>query len=280
MSAASARAYEWNSLNEIAHGPSALLLELDVLSGGPGHPDVLPSTWSRVPAAPLREAQAPAPFPSCLCRALRPSFRARRTIPVSRRIAHGDSGPRPRDLSRPSLDPHRFRERPRKAIARFGEGPWKGIYSALSAIGFVLIVWGFARARFDAPAALDAAARARHITMLLMLVALILLASYLFKRSHITAAVHHPMLWSVLLWSAGHLIANGSAADLVLFGGFLVWSAADLASSYARDRRNGVVYPAPSCAPRPALSSSAWSCTRCLIGCLHLWLFGVSPLAG
>ena len=86
---------------------------------------------------------------------------------------------------------------------------------------------------------------ARHITMLLMLIALILLASFLFKRSHIAVITHHPMLWAVLLWSVGHLFANGSAADLVLFGAFLVWSAADLASSYARDRRNGIVYPAP-----------------------------------
>ncbi len=132
-----------------------------------------------------------------------------------------------------------------RAIARIGEGPWKGIYSLVSAIGFVLIVWGFARARYDAPQLWTPPAGARHITMLLMLVALILLASSLFKRSHIAAIVHHPMLWAVLLWSVGHLIANGSAADLVLFGAFLVWSVADLASSYARDRRNGVVYPAP-----------------------------------
>ena len=34
-----------------------------------------------------------------------------------------------------------------KAIARLGEGPWKGIYSLLSVVGFVLIVWGFAEAR-------------------------------------------------------------------------------------------------------------------------------------
>ena len=135
-----------------------------------------------------------------------------------------------------------------RAIARFGEGPWKGIYSALSAIGFVLIVWGFARARYDAPQLWTPPTWGRHITMLLMLIALILLASSGFKRSHIAAVVHHPMLWSVLLWSVGHLIANGSAADLVLFGAFLVWSVADLAACYARDRRNGVVYPEPQLA--------------------------------
>src|ERR1700677_3470492 len=38
-----------------------------------------------------------------------------------------------------------------RAIARIGEGPWKGVYSLISAIGFVLIVWGFARARHYAP---------------------------------------------------------------------------------------------------------------------------------
>jgi len=38
-----------------------------------------------------------------------------------------------------------------RAIARIGESPWKGIYSALSAVGLILIIWGFARARYDAP---------------------------------------------------------------------------------------------------------------------------------
>src|ERR1700728_4606873 len=72
-----------------------------------------------------------------------------------------------------------------KAIARFGEGPWKGIYSLVSAIGFVLIVWGFARARYDALQLWTPPPGARHITMLLLLAALILLAGFLFKRSHI-----------------------------------------------------------------------------------------------
>jgi uncharacterized membrane protein len=167
-----------------------------------------------------------------------------------------------------------------RAIARIGEGPWKGLYSLISAIGFVLIVWGFARARYDAPQLWTPPAGARHITMLLMLIALILLASYLFKRSHITAGVHHPMLWAVVLWSVGHLFANGSAADLLLFGAFLVWSAADLASSYSRDRRNGVVYPAPQVGATAGAAVVGLVVYALLIGGLHLWLFGVSPLAG
>jgi uncharacterized membrane protein len=166
-----------------------------------------------------------------------------------------------------------------RVIARIGEGPWKGVYSLISAIGFVLIVWGFERARHDTPQLWTPPGGARHITMLLMLVALILFASFLFKRSHIAVLTHHPMLWSVLLWSAGHLFANGSAADLVLFGAFFVWSAADLASSYARDRRNGVVYPQPQFAATAGAVVVGLVVYALLIGGLHLWLFGVSPLA-
>jgi uncharacterized membrane protein len=165
------------------------------------------------------------------------------------------------------------------AIARVGEGPWKGIYSALSAIGLVLIVWGFARARYNASQLWTPPSGARHVTMLLMLVALILLASSHFKRSHTAVMTHHPMLWSVLLWSVGHLIANGSAADVLLFGAFLVWSVADLASSYARDRRNGVVYPAPQLAATAGAVAVGLVFYVVLLGGVHLWLFGVSPLA-
>jgi len=165
-----------------------------------------------------------------------------------------------------------------RAILRLGEGPWKGIYSALSAIGLVLIVWGFAEARYTAPTQWTPFAGARHATMLLMLITMVLLAAYLFKQSHITAAVHHPMVWAVLAWSAGHLISNGSAADLVLFGAFFVWSAADLISSYARDRRNRLVYPEPNWSATGGAIVVGLLFWAVLVFWLHSWLFGVSPL--
>jgi uncharacterized membrane protein len=166
-----------------------------------------------------------------------------------------------------------------RAIARIGERTWKGLYSLISVVGFVLIVWGFARARYDAPQLWTPPTGARHITMLLMLIALILLAGSGFKRSHIAVVVHHPMLWAVVLWSAGHLMANGSAADLVLFGAFLVWSVADLAACYARDRRNDVGYPQPQLGATAGAIVAGLVVYALLIGGLHLWLFGVSPIA-
>ncbi len=165
-----------------------------------------------------------------------------------------------------------------RAIARLGEGPWKGIYSLLSAIGFVLIVWGFADARATAPWLWTPLPGARHATILLMLISMVLLAAYLFKQSHITAAIHHPMIWSVAVFGVAHLIANGSAADAVLFGAFLVWAAADLVSSYARDRRNGVVYPEPNWNATIGAIVVGLALWAVLAFWLHFWLFGVSPL--
>ena len=133
-----------------------------------------------------------------------------------------------------------------RAIARLGEGPWKGVYALLSLIGFVMIVWGFGEARWNAPILWAPPVWTRHVTILLMLISMILLAAYLLKKSHIAVAVHHPMLWAVVLWSFGHLIANGSLADLVLFGAFLVWSLLDLMANYARDLAKAIVYPAPN----------------------------------
>jgi uncharacterized membrane protein len=166
-----------------------------------------------------------------------------------------------------------------KAIARLGEGPWKGIYSALSAIGLVLIVWGFADARYTWPSLWTPFPGARHVTIFLMLIAMVLLAAYFFKESHITAAIHHPMVWSVAVFGLAHLIANGSAADAVLFGAFLVWAAADLVSSYARDRRDGLVYPEPNWSATAGATVVGLVLWAVLAFWLHYWLFGVSPLS-
>ena len=166
-----------------------------------------------------------------------------------------------------------------KAIARFGEGPWKGLYSLGSLIGFALIVWGFAQARSDVPELWSPPIWARHAAMLLMLISMLLIGGYILKKSHIAVAVHHPMLWGVAVWALAHLIANGSAADLLMFGAFLVWALADLASSYRRDRRKAVVYPAPEWGATIGAVVVGLILWGLLIGGLHLWLFGVSPLA-
>ena len=166
-----------------------------------------------------------------------------------------------------------------RAVARFGEGAWKGIYSLLSIIGFFLIVRGFAQARWNVVELWTPPVWTRHITIVLMLFSAILMGAYIFKKSHVAVAAHHPMVWSVAIWAAGHLLSNGSTADLVLFGAFLVWAVADLRSSYARDQRNAVVYSAPNWGATIGAVLLGIVIWIALLAGLHLWLFGVSPMA-
>lgn len=109
-------------------------------------------------------------------------------------------------------------------LGGLGEARWKGLYSLASLLGLGLIVWGYAGARslhappWDAPTAL------RHVAALLMLPAFWLMAAAYLPGNHLKARLGHPMTLSVKLWAFAHLLVNHSLPDLLLFGGFLVWS--------------------------------------------------------
>jgi uncharacterized membrane protein len=125
----------------------------------------------------------------------------------------------------------------RDAVAtRIGEWPWKGLYSVISAVGFVLIILGYAAAR-EAPVLLWVPpVWTRHLAALLMVpVFVLLLAAYL--PGKIKAAMKHPMLVATKLWAVAHLLANGMLADVVLFGAILAWAVADRISLKRRPAR-------------------------------------------
>lgn len=126
----------------------------------------------------------------------------------------------------------------------YGENAWKGLYSLLSLAGFALIIWGYGVAR-QSPVALWAPMTwARHPASLLTLVAFVLLAAAYVPGNGIKARLHHPMVLGVKTWALAHLLANHTLADLLLFGGFLVWAALSFRAARGRDRTAGTVYPA------------------------------------
>ena len=124
-----------------------------------------------------------------------------------------------------------------------GEAAWKGMYSVASVVGFVLIIWGYGAARLDPVALWAPLSWARHLASLLTLLAFVLLAAAYVPGNGIKARVHHPMVLGVKVWAFAHLLANHTLADLLLFGGFLAWSALSFRAARARDRAAGTVYP-------------------------------------
>ncbi|MBK7973948.1 MAG: NnrU family protein [Deltaproteobacteria bacterium] len=158
---------------------------------------------------------------------------------------------------------------------RLGELPWKGLYAAVAIVGFVLMVRGYAAARL-APHPLWAPPVAtRHVAALLMLpVFPLLLAAYLPGR--IQRATRHPMLAGTMLFALAHLLANGTLADLALFGGVGAWAVVDRISVARRPPRK-----IPSAPPRPLNDVIAVAGGLALyvafVAGLHARLIGVSP---
>jgi uncharacterized membrane protein len=119
---------------------------------------------------------------------------------------------------------------PRAAvIGRLGEGPYKGLYSLVAAVGLVMIVWGFSRYRsegyiqiWNPPFAIF-----HPIALVLLWFALVALTATYAPPSRIKSILRHPMLVAVKAWALSHLLVNGDLGSLLLFGSLLVWAIYD-----------------------------------------------------
>jgi uncharacterized membrane protein len=113
---------------------------------------------------------------------------------------------------------------------RFGANGYKILFSVLSFATFMLLVWGYGEARL-LPAASNPQlwvppSWGRHVTMLLMLPAMIcLVASNV--PSRVRDVVRHPLLVATKLWALGHLFVRGDLASLILFGSLLAYAIYD-----------------------------------------------------
>jgi uncharacterized membrane protein len=165
-----------------------------------------------------------------------------------------------------------------RQVERRGEKFWKGIYSLVSLAALILVVHGYGVAR-QAPLVIYAPPLAlRHVALLLMLpVFPLLFAAYLPGR--IQRAARHPMLLAVMLWAAAHLLANGSLADVLLFGSFFIWALADRISAGRRAVPRRVPGAPPSTLNDVAALAGGLVVYAGLLFRAHAWLTGV-PLLG
>lgn len=162
-------------------------------------------------------------------------------------------------------------------IARLGEKPWKGMYSLLSAMGLGLIIWGYGLARVDSPVLWGTPIWTRHLAASLTLPAFILLVAAYLPGSRIKAAVGHPMVAGVKIWAVAHLIANGSLADAILFGAFLIWAIVSFVSSRRRDRIAGRTYPVLGGSRDAIVVGIGFGAWALFAFYGHAWLIGVAP---
>lgn len=201
-------------------------------------------------------------------------------------------------------------------IARLGARGFQGAYSVLS---LLLIVWAV-MAYNDAPyvEVWQPPVWIRHLALTLMLFSCILVVAGLTTPSPTAVAgadggselaergpigmqkvTRHPMMWGVAIWGVAHLLANGAAADVLLFGGMTVLA---LAGTYGIDvkkraslgsawtgfaQKTSFVPFAATIQRRNRVSLGEIGWWRLALGVAlyavllwgHQWLFGVSPFA-
>jgi uncharacterized membrane protein len=119
-------------------------------------------------------------------------------------------------------------------VASLGETKYRALFSLVSTVGFVLLVWGKAQAAYVPVFSPPAFGRAATF-VLLAGTALAFAAMYL--PTNLKRITAHPMLWGTTFWALGHLLSNGDAASLLLFGSFLVYALVDMVSANRRGAR-------------------------------------------
>lgn len=161
-------------------------------------------------------------------------------------------------------------------VMRIGRALWLTLYSLASLLALWLIIRGYSQAR-TAPIVWYVPSAWMYPTgrLLMLPVFPLLLAAYL--PGSIRSATRHPMLVAIKLWAVAHLLTNGMAADVLLFGGFLVWAVADRISLKRRPPRPVRALPERRGNDTIAVVGG-FILYAAFVGYLHAWLFGVSPL--
>ena len=112
-----------------------------------------------------------------------------------------------------------------------GEKAYKGVYSLMALTGLGLMIYGKAYAEYvHVWSPLE---WSRYVAWVAMVPALILIVAANVP-GNIKRFTPHPMMWSVLIWAAAHLFANGDQASIILFAPLGIFAIIHIISANAR----------------------------------------------
>ena len=163
-------------------------------------------------------------------------------------------------------------------IDQIGEVKWKGLYTIISLIGFIIMVVGYGQVRQDTLVLWQPNALLIYIALVLNLIAFIFLAGSSPSNNAIRLKLKHPMILGVKVWALAHLLSNGTLVDLILFGSFLIWAVLDFRSARKRPIHISEQAQVSTKATVITIASGVILWVIFIFG-LHQYLIGVSPLA-
>ncbi|HEX4895117.1 MAG TPA: NnrU family protein [Solimonas sp.] len=161
-----------------------------------------------------------------------------------------------------------------RLLAGLGRNAYRGLFSLAIVAALVLIVLGWrampATSLWLPPTGL------RHLTMLLMPIAVILFFSARLPTD-IKQRIRHPQLTGVKLWAVAHLLANGEVRSLILFGGLLAWAVIEV---IVINRRDGAwVKPAPVGTTKTVISAAIGLALTAVLLFAHPWFAGMPVIS-
>ena len=163
-------------------------------------------------------------------------------------------------------------------INRVGALGWKGIYSVLSVLGLVLIASGYGELRATPIVIWQSPSWISHPVSLLMLISTIMLVAAYVPRNGIRAKLRHPMVIGVKVWAFSHLLANGTLADVIVFGSFLIWAILSYRAARKRDHGHGDIFAKSLLSGTIATVVIGIGLWAWFVFHGHAWLIGVRPL--
>lgn len=131
-----------------------------------------------------------------------------------------------------------------RAVRALGEGPYRGVFSLLSAVVLVWLAMAYSNAPYEE--LWPQWPWTRWVPLVVMPFAMILFVCALTTRNPsmagmeravdpqfavagILTVTRHPLLWSFALWGLAHLLPNGDRASLWLFGSLVLLALAGMA---------------------------------------------------
>ena len=123
-------------------------------------------------------------------------------------------------------------------VGTVGEGTYMALFSLASVGGIVWLSMAYGDARGFGETWWDTGAAGRHTSLIIQLIAFLLIIPGLLTpnptsvkqegsldRGDVVRGMlritRHPFLWGVAIWAAGHLLVNGDAPSILLFGSML-----------------------------------------------------------
>lgn len=165
-------------------------------------------------------------------------------------------------------------------IDGIGKPAWMAIHSVASILTLIFVIYAFGVARSEPIGLLyNPPVGMAHLTVTLMLIAVICLVAGFLPGGYIKTKTKHPIVLSVKIWALAHLLSNGEAYSVLLFAAFLIWGVVLRISLKRRQQRGEITLP--------TFVSAKYDLYAVIIGAIvwaliiwrvHEWLIGVAPL--